>query len=353
MPEPYGPRDLLGIDAIRGRPGMFIGTTGERGLHNLVHEAVDPARYEVMEGRARRVEVALRPDGSVRVEHDGGYPVDLARELGRARQTPWPAGPPQSIWSTPLLGVVNALSARLTVVERRNGVTVRREYVRGERSLAPTVTGPADRISTTLTFRPDPELFEPDAALSFDALAERFRELAFLHRAADLTLTEGGRSERFHSPGGLRDYVAHLGGDPADTLLVSRADERPAGRMELALTWSVPGEGRVLSYANERPLHGGTQLTGLRDGLDAAFRGRVPAGPTAVVSLWLDRVELEGSLKDVLGNGPVREVVAEAVREAVEARRAGGGRSGRRWVRGPSGGAPGPGGGRSPWRSGG
>ncbi len=159
--------------------------------------------------------------------------------------------------------------------------------------------------------------------MSFDrnALAARFRELAVLNRTLDLTLTdERGPvpySERFHAPGGVREYLALLGADPAGAILVEREDPRMGGSMEIAIDPSDRGGPQVAEFANSLPTRGGSHVVGFQDGVTAAL------GPdtrlTAVVSVKLDDPEFEGSCRDVLGNGPVRACVAEAVQQALEA----------------------------------
>ncbi|MFJ8441802.1 DNA gyrase subunit B [Kitasatospora griseola] len=311
---------LEGLAAVRKRPGMYVGSTGERGLHNLLHEVAESAMDEVLLGRGSRVEIALLADGSVRVAHDGVHRRPLDEQLtvlgvpGSRR-----GGRHVLSWFDLGLFVVNALSDRLVAEERHAGVTNRQEYSRGEPIAPPRPAGPADGTGTTITFRPDPEVFE---TVTFDrsALAERFRELAALNRVLDLTLIDARgdvpHTERFHSPDGVRELLARLGADPAEAIVVEREDDRMGGSMEIALAPAGDREPQVVTFANSRRVDGGTHLEGFRDGVAAVL------GPdarlTAVVSVKLDEPSYEGSCREILGNAPVRACVAEAVQQALE-----------------------------------
>lgn len=217
---------LEGLEAVRKRPGMYIGSVGERGLHHLVFEVAEPALDEILTGTAGRVEITLTADGGVRVADDGtGLPVEHAGHID---------GPPLETRLAVLFGgaqpanrrslfgghfgfglglaVVNALSDRLTADVRRGGARWVLAYERGVAVAPPTRTGPAGDSGTAITFRPDAEIFET-REFSFDALAERFRELAFLNRDLDITLTDdrdpaAPRAIRFRFPGGPRDHIA-------------------------------------------------------------------------------------------------------------------------------------------------
>ncbi|MFF2630575.1 DNA gyrase subunit B [Kitasatospora griseola] len=311
---------LEGLEAVRKRPGMYIGSTGERGLHNLLYEVAESAMDEVLLGHAGRVEVALLADGSVRVTHDGVYRRPLDEQLTVLHVAGLRRGGRHVVsWFDLGLVVVNALSDRLVAEERHGGVTNRQEYSRGKPVAPPHPTGPADGAGTTITFRPDPEIFE---TVTFDRsiLTERFRELAALNRALDLTLTDARgdvpHTERFHSPDGVREFLARLGADPAEAIVVEREDDRMGGSMAIALAPAGDGEPQIATFANSRRLDGGTHLEGFRDGV-AAILGP-DARLTAVVSVKLDEPSYEGCLREILGNTPVRACVAEAVQQALE-----------------------------------
>ncbi|MFC5890524.1 ATP-binding protein [Kitasatospora sp. CM 4170] len=349
---------LEGLEAVRKRPGMYVGSVGERGLHHLAFEVAERALDEILGGTAGRVEITLTADGGVRVADDGpGLPVEHAGHSD---------GPALETWLTALSGgcgargdrrslygaffgvglaVVNALSVRLTAEVRRDGSRWVLEYERAVPVGVPVRTGPADGSGTAITFRPDAEIFET-LEFSFEALAEHFRELAFLNRELDISLTDdrgpaGPRTARFRFPGGPRDHVAaQTARAPLHPDVIGFERECPEmeGTVEVALRWCDSREERVASYANSRPtLSGGAHEVGFRDGLAAAVNAyareqqlltpadpdftpaQLGAGLTAVVSVKLDHPEFEGALHDRLGNGPVRTCVAEAVREHLAA----------------------------------
>ncbi|RKE18199.1 DNA gyrase subunit B [Streptomyces sp. TLI_171] len=308
---PLGP-----LEAVRKRPGMYVGSTGGRGLHGLVLAAVDRTVNEVLAGRARTVQVTLLADGAVRITHDGDTwtspeGADLDAQLADLEPRYWPADRRAAVSRYDLgLFVVNALSERLTVRHRQHGELRTRAFEFGEPAAA---AGPmADSDGAALTFRPDPGIFET-TVLSFDTLADRLRELAFLNRELDLTLTEGERSEHFRSPGGLRDYLAHLGCDPADALAFEQDEPAIAGTLEVALHRSDGPDRRVLSFVNSFPTRHGTHVEGLIDGACTRYDGL-----TAIVSVKLDDARFTGPCRDVLDNEAVRSCVAAAVARHLE-----------------------------------
>ncbi|MFJ1757929.1 DNA gyrase subunit B [Kitasatospora sp. NPDC088134] len=306
---------LEGLDAVRGRPGMYIGSTGERGLHGLVLTAIDRTVNEVLAGRARSVEVTLLADGAVRVAHDGDSWTDpedaeLAVQLERLPGRWWPYDRRCVVsWFDLGLAVVNALSDRLTVQDRKDGELRSLAYEFGRSVPAPPV---APATGAVLTFRPDPGIF-PGAVLSFDTLAERLRELAFLNRELDLTLTGGGHSERFRSPGGLRDYLVHLYGEDQNIHAFEQDVPAMGGTLEVAFVRTHGPDRRIRSFVNSFPTRHGTHVEGLLDGACTPHEGL-----TAIVSVKLDRAEFDGCRQDFLANEPVRSAVAEAVRRHLE-----------------------------------
>ncbi|MGW6977603.1 ATP-binding protein [Streptomyces sp. NPDC054952] len=345
---------LEGWKAVRKRPGMYIGSSGERGLHNMVFEVADRAVNELLAGRAGSVEVTLTPDGGVRVTDDGpGIPIGEAGGTGgpglealltRMQAAAGPGGRHDVTLGFCGVGpfVVNALSRRMTAEVRREDIRWVQEYARGVAVTELSEAGTATGSGTTIAFWPDTDIFEI-AEFSFDALAERFRELAFLNRALDVSLIDRrqpgeSRSARFRFPGGARDFVAFLDAETAapvltGTIAFELEDPRMAGTVEVAFRWCGSHEERLRSFANSRPTIGGTHELGFRDGVVAAVNAyarewllltetdpgldadRVGEGLTAVVSVKLDHPEFEGSAHGVLGNPPVRTCVGQAVQE--------------------------------------
>ncbi|MBD0695850.1 ATP-binding protein [Streptomyces sp. CBMA123] len=346
---------LEGLEAVRKRPGMYIGSVGERGLHHLVFEVAERALDEILGGTASRVEITLTADGSVRVADDGtGLPVEHAGHSDgpalESRLAVLCCGA-QPVSRRSLSGgyfgvglaVVNALSGRLTAEVRRDGARWVLEYERGVAVAPPACTGPAGGGGTAITFRPDAEIFET-LEFSFDTLAERFRELAFLNRELDITLTDDRepavpRAVRFRFPGGPRDHIAEQSAPlHPDVIGLEREYSEMEGSVEVALRWCDSAEERLASYANSLPTTGGgTHELGFRDGLAAAVNAyareqqlltpsdpdftptQLGAGLTAVVSVKLDHPKLKGATRDRLGNEPARACVAEAVREHLTA----------------------------------
>ncbi|MFD7711773.1 DNA gyrase subunit B [Streptomyces sp. NPDC059786] len=309
---------LDGREAVRKRPGMWVGSVGERGLHCWAFGVTDWVVDEALAGRAGSVAVTLTPDGGVRVTGDGqGVPVEAAGHTGgpgiEALLTSMPAEAELSgRYATTVrlfangLFVANALSSRLTAeVRRGDGVRWVQEYARGVAVAPPSPVGPATGSpvgigngigspigigsGTIITFRPDADIFET-THLSYAVLAEHFRRLAFLNRGLDVTLTDERpkdhepRSERFQFPGGAADFVTHLdrlgAGTPspqpdesghAEVFCFERADPRMAGTVEVAVRWCGSHEERVRSFANSRPTpEGGTHESGFRAGTAAA-----------------------------------------------------------------------------------
>nr|WP_237554710.1 ATP-binding protein [Streptomyces sp. SID4948] len=349
---------MCGSDAIRKRPGMYVGSTGERGLHQLVFEIVGRAVDEVLTGRAGSVAVTLTPDGGVRVADDGpGVRVEAAGETGdgdgpglealltRVMTAAESGGPDAAVMGLAGVGpcVANALSSRLTAEVRRQGTRWVQEYIRGVAVAPPIAMGPATDSGTTITFQPDPDIFG-NVECSFTALADRFRDAAFLNRGLDIALTDarfpgGPRAARFRFPGGAGDFVAFLdgrAGEPLhpDVVAFEWEDERMAGTAEVALRWRMSGRGQLRGFANSRHTpDGGTHVLGFLDGAAGAVNAwareqrllraaggdlgadRVGRGLTAVVSVKLRRPEFEGATRSTLGGAVVRTCVEEGVRQ--------------------------------------
>ncbi|MEU6169564.1 ATP-binding protein [Streptomyces tanashiensis] len=347
---------LEGCEAMRKRPGMYVGSTTERGLHQMVFDLAGRAVNEVLAGRASSVDVTLTPDGGVCVTDDGpGIPIEAVGDDGtpgledfltRMHPGTLPCGRHAVAMSLFGIGpcVTNALSRRLTAEVRREGVLWFQEYARGAAVAPPAAAGQTNAGGTTITFWPDTDIFGT-AECSFDVLSERFRELAFLNHGLAISLTDerpqaGPRSVRFRFPGGPREFVALLDAEAAppvhpDVIGFECDEPRMAGTVEVALRWSCSHEERVRGYANSEPTpEGGTHVAGFRDGVAAAVDSyarnsrllaeaapalgadQIVQGLTAVVSVKLDHPEFSGATRGMLGGGTtVQAGVEEAVVE--------------------------------------
>src|SRR5438105_5516946 len=233
MAEPaYTARDITvleGLEPVRLRPGMYIGSTGPRGLHHLVYEVVDNSVDEALAGRNERIEVTLHPDPSVTVRDWGsGIPVDVMADQGESALTVvltklhagGKFGGDGYKVSGGLHGVgvsvVNALSEWLIAEVRRDGKLYRQEFARGEPTSELQVAGKTEKgdTGTTISFLPDAEVFD-EMELSAETLTQRLRETAFLTRGLRIVLTDelsGGERVEFHYEGGIRDFVAYVNG---------------------------------------------------------------------------------------------------------------------------------------------
>ncbi|HTJ70761.1 MAG TPA: hypothetical protein VL551_24690 [Actinospica sp.] len=350
-----------GREAVRKRPGMYIGSTGERGLHQLVFEIAARAVNEALAGRATRVEVTLLPDDGVRIAGDGpGIPFEdsadgraagLETQLTRMNFAP-ARGPQYPVLDFCGVGlfVPNALSSRLVAELRRDGVRRLQEYARGAAAGPPADVGPAADVGTVITFWPDSEIFTTTEC-SFDLLAERFAELAYLNQGLDISLADERhpsephphpyphpRSARFRFPGGVREMVDSLDERASGFLHphvigFEQADPRMEGRVEVALRWRESGPLLVRSYANSQPTpNGGTHVAGFFAGLAAAVStyarkhqrltaadpdltpDHIGQGLTAVISAKLQHPDFAGSTRGALGNAAAKNCVQEAVR---------------------------------------
>jgi DNA gyrase subunit B len=349
----YGAQDITvleGLEAVRKRPGMYIGSTGPRGLHHLVYEVVDNSVDEAIAGHCSEVRVVLHPDDSCTVADDGrGIPVE---ELKKEKR------PAAEVVLTTLhaggkfgdgggykvsgglhgvgVSVVNALSERVQLEISRDGHLWCQSYERGKPQGPLEKRGPAKGTGTTLTFQPDPEIFE-EVEFDFQTLAERLRETAFLTRGLKIELIdERGQTNSvvFQYEGGIEDFVRHLN-ENKDTLhrkTVFFEGEEDAGQVEVAMQWNTSYQESIFSFANNINTHeGGSHLSGFRAALtrtlnayarskgllkekDGNLAGEdVREGLTAVISVKLHDPQFEGQTKTKLGNPPIRGLVEETV----------------------------------------
>ena len=350
---------LEGLEAVRKRPGMYIGSTGVRGLHHLVYEVVDNSVDEALAGHCSEVDVTIHPDNSVTVADDGrGIPVAIMEKEGR---------PAVEVVLTVLhaggkfgdgggykvsgglhgvgVSVVNALSEQLDIEVRRDGHVWSQTYQRGAPQ-APLRKGePTKKTGTTIVFRPDAEIFEA-TDLDFATLEQRLRETAFLTRGLRILITDErgeGASAEFQYDGGIEDFVRYLNANKESIgrKVVYFEGSSDEGAVEVAMQWNTTYQESVFSFANNINTHeGGTHMSGFRSALTTAINRYardkgllkekddnltgedVREGLTAVISAKLSDPQFEGQTKTKLGNpgmeGFVRSVVYERLNEFLE-----------------------------------
>jgi DNA gyrase subunit B len=349
----YSAKDITvleGLEAVRRRPGMYIGSTGPRGLHHLVYEVVDNSVDEAIAGFSDQVIATLHPDNSVTVADDGrGIPVEEHEKEKR---------PAAEVVMTTLhaggkfgdgggykvsgglhgvgVSVVNALSERLHLEVRRDGYKWTQDYVRGEPQGELKRGEKVKGTGTIITFLPDDDVFE-DVVFDYQTLSERLRETAFLTRNLRIDLIDergAGQKETFQYKGGIVDFVHHLNEnkDPLHRKTVFFDNETDDGQVEVAMQWNSSYQESVFSFANNINTHeGGSHLSGFRSALtrtlnayarekgllkekDENLSGEdVREGLTAVISVKLRDPQFEGQTKTKLGNPPVEGLVKETV----------------------------------------
>ncbi len=350
---------LEGLEAVRKRPGMYIGDTGPTGLHHLVWEVVDNSVDEAMAGFADTVRVTLRADGGVEVIDNGrGIPVEMHRQQKRPTvevvMTILHAGGKFDSDSYAVSGglhgvgisVVNALSNRLDVEIHRDGSSYEQTYTKSKPGPL-TTTGRSSRTGTTIVFWPDDTIFET-VEFSFDTITRRLQQMAFLNKGLSIIL----RDERtkhledtaetvpiertFHYPGGLVDYVRHLNAtkDPAHPSIIGFESKAETMEVEIAMQWNSSYNESVHSFANTiNTLNGGTHEEGFRASLttvvnkyatekkllrekDDKLSGEdVREGLAAIISIRLREPQFEGQTKGKLGNTEAKSFVQKACNE--------------------------------------
>jgi DNA gyrase subunit B len=352
---------LEGLEAVRKRPGMYIGSTGERGLHHLVYEVVDNSVDEALAGYCDRIEITIQEDGGVRVVDNGrGIPVD---------EHPIEKRPAVELVLTTLhaggkfggggysvsgglhgvgISVVNALSYRLDVEIKRDGHIWRQRYAGGA-PVEPLARGEeTDETGTTVTFWADPEIFE-STDFDYETLRRRFEEMAFLNKGLTLELTDLRErhldpdgvppTDTYMAPGGIVDYVKHLNASkiashPSILSIESEDTERHIA-LEVAMQWNQSYNESVHTFANTiNTAEGGTHEEGfrtaltslvnkfakqwgiLKDGKDESLSGEdVREGLTAIVSIKLAEPQFEGQTKTKLGNTEAKSFVLKTMNE--------------------------------------
>jgi len=359
---------LEGLEAVRKRPSMYIGDVGVRGLHHLVYEVVDNSIDEALAGYCKNINVYINEDNSITVEDDGrGIPTDFhEKEQKSALEvvlTVLHAGGKFNKDSYKVSGglhgvgvsCVNALSIKLVADIYRNGKHYRQEYSQGKPMTEVEIMGDADRTGTTITFKPDAEIFTT-TEYSYDILSARLRELAFLNKGISLNIKDrreveeqiledgssvsGYKNDSFYSELGLREFVDYLDGtrEKLTENPIFIEGEKNGVPVEIAFQYNTSFSENVHSYVNNiNTIEGGTHLTGFRRGLTRTLKKYADEsgalskvkfeingddfreGLTAVVSVKVAEPQFEGQTKTKLGNSEVSLAVDQATSAALEA----------------------------------
>lgn len=335
---------LEGLEAVRKRPGMYIGTTDIAGLHHLIWEIVDNAIDEAMAGECRNINVVLHQDGSCSVEDDGrGIPVETHQRTGKSALetvlTVLHAGGKFGEEggykvSGGLHGVgvsvVNALSVKMIAQVRRNGKVYSQEYSRGKAVSEVEEIGKSDKTGTTITFTPDTEIF-PIVDFDYDTIKNRLRQQAYLTKGVSIKIIDErfDKKYNFYFEGGIKSYVQHLNKNKEILgRVVYIEKEVPEGNVEIALQYTNSFQEHIFTFANNiHTIEGGMHLTGFKSALTRTINNYarknnilkekeanltaedVREGLTAVLSVKLSDPQFEGQTKSKLGNAEMRTAV--------------------------------------------
>ena len=343
---------LEGLEAVKRRPGMYIGSTGPRGLHHLVWEIVDNSIDEALAGYCTEISVEVSPDGHISVADNGrGMPVGKMNKYGKSAaeviMTTLHAGGKFDGQGYKVSGglhgvgasVVNALSEWLELEIKRDGHVFTQRYERG------FPKGDVEKVrklkrgegtGTTIRFLPDPKVFTETREFSFDTLSRRFRESAFLNKGLKISLTdrrEENRAVAYHYEGGIRDFVAHINEskDPVHKTVFYFEREETTADIEVAMQWNSGFQDSVFTFANNINTHeGGAHLSGFRAALTRTINDYarqkgllkekeenltgddIREGLAAVISVKLREPQFEGQTKTKLGNTEVKGLVESA-----------------------------------------
>ncbi len=347
-------RVLEGLEAVRMRPGMYIGSTSQRGLHHCIYEIVDNSIDESLAGFCTEIKVTVNIDNSVTVEDNGrGIPVDIKPETGKSAleivHTVLHAGGKFGDGGYKVSGglhgvgasVVNALSEKYIVEVSRQGYVWRQEYMRGEPVAPVEKCDPTDKTGTKTTFWPDPEIFTETTEIDRDVIANRLREMAFLNKGLKIIFIDGhtNKEEVFHYAGGIGSYVEFLNKNKnvlhEKPIYIDKVVDNM--QVEVAMQYTDAYTESVLSFANNINTNsGGTHLTGFRNSItrvlndyarknnilkdsDQNLSGEdVREGLTAIVSVKLPNPEFEGQTKEKLGSQEAMGAVQDAVRDKLQ-----------------------------------
>ncbi len=343
---------LEGIEAVRKRPAMYIGDTTARGLHHIVYEVVDNSIDEALAGHCTHVEIVIHSEGSIAVEDDGrGIPVDYHKKEKKSALevvlTVLHAGGKFDSDSYKVSGglhgvgvsCTNALSEWLEVEVRRDGKVYHQQFERGKTKSKLTTIGKSKNTGTKITFKPDSEIFSV-TEFSFDVLAKRLRELAFLNKGLKISLKDerDGNESVFHFKGGIEEFVAFLNKNknPLHKQIIYFAKQKENVYCEVAMQYNDSYSENIYTFANNiNTIEGGTHLSGFKTALTRACnqyaKGKnllknlsgtisgedIREGLTAVVSVKIPQPQFEGQTKTKLGNSEAEGIVASLVNEAL------------------------------------
>ncbi|MBR2001683.1 MAG: DNA topoisomerase (ATP-hydrolyzing) subunit B [Firmicutes bacterium] len=348
---------LEGLDPVRKRPGMYIGTTGPRGLHHLVYEIVDNSIDEALAGYCKSISVVIHKDNSISVEDDGrGMPVDIHPKMKKPAveviHTVLHAGGKFGGGGYKVSGglhgvgasVVNALSESMEVEIKRNGNIYKQTYARGKVTSELTIIGECGKkTGSRTTFKADPEIFE-ETEYSYDILEHRLREMAFLNRGLKISLKDEReakkKAEVFHYEGGIKEFVKHQNKnkEAIHPDIIYFEAKRDTYEVEIAMQYTDRYNEMLLSYANNiNTTEGGTHMVGFKSALTRVFNDYakktkaikenedglagedVREGLTAIVSVKLTEPQFEGQTKTKLGNSEMRGFVETVTNENLTA----------------------------------
>ena len=348
---------LEGLEPVRKRPGMYIGSTSETGLHHLVYEIVDNSVDEALAGYCTEINVTITGENAIRVSDNGrGMPVDIHPKLGipavEVIHTVLHAGGKFGGGGYKVSGglhgvgasVVNALSEAMEVEVKRDGKVYRQRYERGKTMYPLKETGVSDVTGTTTWFKPDPEIFRDTVVFNYSTLEHRLREMAFLNKGIKITLTdergEAQKTDTFHYEGGIKEFVKYINRnkEPIHEDIVYFEVTKANFECEVALQYTDRYNEFILSYANNiNTTEGGTHLVGFKTALtrayndyakknklikenEAALSGEdIREGITAIISVKLTEPQFEGQTKTKLGNSEIRGFVDNATNETITA----------------------------------
>ena len=351
---------LEGMEHVRMRPSMYIGDVGARGLHHLVYEVVDNSIDEALAGHCDTISVIINEDNSITTEDNGrGIPVGMHKKEGISAlevvMTKIGAGGKFDKDSYKVSGglhgvgvsCVNALSEQLTATVYREGKVWEQVYERGKPLTAVKQKGTSDKKGTTVTFKPDPEIFQQITSYNYDTLAQRMRELSFLNKGISINLTDRRTkddkgdfiNEKFFSNDGLKEFIRFLDSnrEPIIQNVISMEGEKNGIPVEVAMIYNTSFNENLHSYVNNINTHeGGTHLSGFRRGLTGTLKKYADSsglldklkfeisgddfreGLTAIVSVKVGEPQFEGQTKTKLGNREVSAAVSQSVSEMLE-----------------------------------